>query len=193
MWLSLSQIPALVAAAPATLILSLTPNQQPTSRARLGICQEAVTFINASTGQSLFGYQWTFDGGTPASTPSANPSAITFAGGAGTYDITLMATTFAGCSDEVTKTLTINSNPVANFFFDAACVGVPFQFYSSSSVQNDSITGYNWQVNRGSSIGISPNPSAKKSTNYFSEPVCLAVNLTVTSSQGCVKYPKQEA
>ena len=67
-----------------------------------------ITFADASTG-GVTGYQWTFNGGSPASANTADPGTICYSG-AGTYDVELIVTNSAG-SDTMTTTITVNAGP----------------------------------------------------------------------------------
>lgn len=62
---------------------------------------EVIQFVDLSTGGTPTGWQWSFPGGTPATSTEQSPTVYYTAGG--TYDVTLRVTDAEG-SDEVTKT-----------------------------------------------------------------------------------------
>lgn len=63
---------------------------------------ESVDFTNASYGQNIVSYEWTFDGGTPATSTEENPQNITYAE-AGTFDVQLKITNADGDTSLVLK------------------------------------------------------------------------------------------
>jgi PKD repeat protein len=72
------------------------------------ICEDApVTFTNSSTGTSNT-YSWTFAGGSPSTSSSANPS-VTY-GAAGTYNVILTAANANG-TNTYNSTVTVNAAP----------------------------------------------------------------------------------
>lgn len=89
---------------------------------------QSVNFTNTTTG-AVSGYQWSFPGGTPATSFFINPT-VTYAS-SGVYPVTLTATNITG-SATITKNAYITVNvcgpPVANF------AGGPLQICSGQSV-----------------------------------------------------------
>jgi PKD repeat protein len=77
----------------------------------LSICEGAtVDFTDLSTNTPT-GWNWTFTGGSPASSTAQNPTGIVFAT-AGTYTISLTATNAFGSDDEIkTNYITVNAAP----------------------------------------------------------------------------------
>ena len=72
------------------------------------ICDgECVTFTDNSTGATA--WQWTFNGGTPASANTQGPHTVCFTG-PGTYNIELIASNSAG-ADTTTSTVEVFANP----------------------------------------------------------------------------------
>ena len=63
---------------------------------------ESVDFTNASYGQNIVSYEWTFDGGTPATSTEENPQNITYAE-TGTFDVQLKITNADGDTSLVLK------------------------------------------------------------------------------------------
>ncbi|HCQ30470.1 MAG TPA: hypothetical protein DIU39_09300 [Flavobacteriales bacterium] len=72
------------------------------------ICEgDSITFTDNSTGTNISAWNWTFNGGTPASANTQGPHTVTF-NTAGTYNITLQITDANG-TDDTTITITVNS------------------------------------------------------------------------------------
>lgn len=65
----------------------------------------------------------------------------------GFYQATLISTNSFGCSDTVTKTVTINTSASSNFGYTPPCVNTPVTF---SLGNNTNVTSYNWTLSDGS-------------------------------------------
>jgi len=76
-----------------------------TANATAVVLHGSVVFTNTSAGiaTSPCTYQWTFQGGTPASSTSKNPSAITY-NTSGTYNVTLKVTNAFNSTNTMVKT-----------------------------------------------------------------------------------------
>jgi gliding motility-associated-like protein len=142
----------------------------------------AVQFNNTSSigqGASISGYNWNFGDGTLNSNLT-NPS-HTFAQ-AGTYTITLVAISNEGCTDTISRSITVHSLPIANFIHQnvAGCGPLIVAFTDSSYVPNGSISTWFWNFGDGGSSTIqNPVHTYAQTGNY-------AVSLTVTSNNGCM-------
>lgn len=72
-----------------------------------------------STNQTITGYEWTFTGGSPASSTSLNPGSVSYSN-PGKYDVSLKVTTSQGCSYTKTKTQYINAGDTVNLKLSAS-------------------------------------------------------------------------
>jgi gliding motility-associated-like protein len=104
---------------------------------------------------------------------------------AGTYNVRLVATSFNGCADSATKTITVNANPTAVMGVDPGtnqiCINEVFDFTSNTSIAGSgTITNYDWTFGDGST-STSENPDAKS----YAFPGSYLVTLTITNSNGC--------
>ena len=63
---------------------------------------ESINFIDNTWGAYLVSWEWTFEGGEPASSNEQNPSGITYNEN-GTYDVTLTVTNSDGQTETITK------------------------------------------------------------------------------------------
>jgi PKD repeat protein len=91
------------------------------------------------------------------------------------------------CERSIHKTITINPLPVANFTHLQACL--PFQpvsFTNTSSVANSSTLTYQWNFGDPGS-GAQNTSSLQNPSHLYTTAGTYSVNLTVTSSDGCVK------
>ncbi len=144
-----------------------------------GVCENVTSFFyDASTvfNSTITSWNWTFDN---LGTDNLQNPQFTFPD-SGNYNVTLIVQSAQGCLDTVSKIITINPPPVANFSSSPASVmiGEDFQF---TDLSQTNITGWNWDF--GDSTGYSdlPNPVYNySSSGYFL--VCLSV----TDTFGCV-------
>lgn len=140
----------------------------------------SVHFTNTSTGQ-ITSWQWTFQGGTPASFNGQNPPAIQY-NSAGTFDVSLTVTNANG-SNTKTKPgyITAGYPPVANFAVDGnttIAVGSTLSFIHQAQGTIDS---YLWNFEGGfPSSSTSPNPE----NIFYNNPGLFDVSLTVTNVFG---------
>ena len=138
----------------------------------------ATVFTNTSTtnpsGQSIGSYQWDFGDG---STGTGASQSHTYAA-PGTYQVTLTVSTGNGhCTDQVTKTVTVEPNPTADFTATTVCQGEATQFTSTSTGQ--SINSYQWN------FGDGQNGMGQNTTHVYTTPGTHQVTLTVQTSGGC--------
>ncbi len=146
------------------------------------VCQlQANMFTNSSSisNGSISSYGWDFTSNGTIDNTTQNPSYTYSAGGS--FNCTLHATSINGCTDSITKPITVYFNPVANFNVASVCYGMPVQFNNTSTSQNGIITAYDWDF---TSNGTFDNVSENPSNNYASYGLFL-VTLQVQSSYGC--------
>lgn len=137
-----------------------------TGCASLVVQMENLSSSNATT------FQWTFPGGTPATSGQPNPSVLYNA--AGTYSITLRATNASG-SDTITRTnyITVEASPIANFTSVTNGSTVTF---TNTSIGN--VTSYLWNFGDGNtSTEINP-------VHIYADPGIYDVTLTATNDCG---------
>lgn len=125
---------------------------------------------------TITNYHWNFgDGTTTSSATSINPS-HTY-GTAGTYTVTLTATTNNGCVSSFSKELVIFPNPVADFTFGGnVCLGQSISFTNNSTISSGNVT-YSWDFDDGTATSSEINP-----THTFAAAGSYDVALTVTSN-----------
>ncbi|MEO9871554.1 PKD domain-containing protein [Ekhidna sp.] len=131
-------------------------------------------FTDQSTGV-IESYLWDF--GDLTNSTSENPVKQYLS--PGTYNVTLTIVSSNGCTNSMTKQAIVNELPVADFDATDVCVGEPTVF-TNKSIDNSSTSTFQWNFGDGAT-SIAQNP-----THTYSLPGNYAVDLTITSSEGCV-------
>jgi PKD repeat protein len=149
-----------------------------------------VQFTNISQpngGTPVTQWLWDFnDPGSGASNTSNIPNPVHTFSGSGTYNVTLTITSVDGCFNSITKAVSINTKPIAQFSSDTACAGSATQFMDSSVPNAPAISSWYWNFGdplsgtNDNSIQQNPMHIYSNSGNYF-------VTLEVTNSNGCGK------
>ncbi|GEM_PF-859982 len=117
---------------------------------------------------------WNFDDGFTDSIPSPSHLFDT----AGVFNVQLIVTTSNGCSDTITKPITVESSPETDFSVLNTCIGETVQFTNNTlfGISNS----YSWDFgDLNSSTAISP------SHNYPSVVADYTVQLIANASNGC--------
>ncbi|MCS3797591.1 gliding motility-associated-like protein [Chitinophagaceae bacterium OAS944] len=124
-------------------------------------------------------YAWTFGDGNS----STSESPTNFYASSGTYPVTLIASTTAGCNDTTSITVSTFANrPKAAFDVSetSVCVGKPFVFTDRSTLTgNAAAATFKWTFGDGTAgSGATPSKLYKKDGSY-------PVSMYVISSEGC--------
>jgi len=141
------------------------------------VCENnPVIFINKSSPDSL-NYKWKFGDGQI--TTSMSPMHLYNIGGISrTYNVTLVASAFYGCSDSVTMDVTINANPISDFNFT-----INQNKFDFKSIQSG-LTSYKWYFGNGDSSSTKDIIYTYPKSGNFS--VCLkTINASGCVSQTC--------
>jgi PKD repeat protein len=139
-----------------------------------------LTFIDAPG--VIVSYDWDMAG---IAVTDQNPTFVFIQ--SGQYDVTLTATSDAGCSDSFSAQASVNANPVADFSFNDACHLQPTNFADESTVASGSIQSWQWALGNGST-SIDQNPSLT-----YIDPGFYDVTLIVTAVGGCSDTLTQQA
>ena len=142
------------------------------------LCQHSnVAFQNLSTvsSGSIVSYAWNFGDGSISS--SQHPAHLFTA--PGNYMVSLQVTTAAGCTNSISRSITIHPMPAAAFNSTPVCIGNQTVFNSSSSVLTGSITNYAWD------FGDITYSNQQQPVHLYSYPGTYQALLTVTSNNGC--------
>ncbi|MDB5228485.1 MAG: hypothetical protein JWN78_2678 [Bacteroidota bacterium] len=144
-------------------------------------CQSSPTlFIDSSiaqgTGSVITNWKWTF--GDDSTQFITNPAhAYT---NLGNYHVGLKITTNQGCSDSISKTITVNKKPVPLFSNTIACAGNPTIFIDGSIANSTAVTHWTWDFSGLGTITDIQNPSFR-----FPSAGTYNVRLTATNSNSC--------
>ncbi len=147
--------------------------------ASISACPDSlVRFTNLSTVVSgtIASYSWDF--GDNSTSVLANPTHAYVA--AGTYQVKLRATTNSGCTDSLTRSVTVYPRPVANFTSNSpVCDEATVNFTNTSAIATGTLS-YAWAFgDGGTSTDINP-------THLYAADGTYNVTLTATSNNGCV-------
>lgn len=136
---------------------------------------DKITFVNNSSVLSgVLSYKWYFGDGD--SSDLTNPSHTYQM--AGTYDVTVIATTNYGFATQFDSTVTVYQIPQAEFLAQNACEGADVTFTDASLLPSGTPT-YTWDFGDGSASGSGPNPS-----HAYAVAGSYTVNMTVEVN-GC--------
>lgn len=158
-----------------TLLVNVNPLPAVNYTFSPGCEGSAMSFSNTSGGSNV--YTWDFkDGG---SSTNANPSHTYSAGG--TYFVKLTATSANGCTDSISKNVTVYPKPNVGFIsVDSTCGINPVSFTNNSGISSGSISAYSWNFGDSSPLnsGISPSHTYTIANSY-------TIRLVATSNSGC--------
>jgi PKD repeat protein len=161
-------------------IISITPGPL-TSFSFAGSCAyDNFQFSNATTGDNITGYQWSFGDGYASTV--ASPSHV-FAS-AGTYVVSLTASNASGCNTSMQQVVPVNYIPQLNFTNDLACSENSVTFYDQSSVTNANIMNHYWTLSNNS---INYNEQANGASPTFIPGAAGEYTMTLVgiSNYGC--------
>jgi len=136
-----------------------------------------VKFENISTVESgSLQYNWTFgDNKTSTAIHPKNLYSVDT-----TYNVTLISITDKGCSDTLSKGVTVYPNPIAKYSNTIVCDGNSTQFTNLSTIKGDTTASYLWDFTD------LTNSVQKNPVHQFLNNGSYNVKLTVTSRYGCV-------
>lgn len=123
---------------------------------------------------SIVSWFWTFGDG---STSTAQNPSHTYAA-SGNYDVTLTVVTDNGCSNTVSKEVTVYILPEANFVASPVCEDAPMNFVNASAIGYGTMT-YEWDF-AGQGTSTDKDPSFT-----FTGFGTFSVRLIATSNNGC--------
>ncbi|MES2285828.1 MAG: PKD domain-containing protein [Bacteroidota bacterium] len=157
----------------------------------IGICDDSIVqFNDASTivaPDILQSWTWNFGDGSPLLISQFVAGGHVY-GGIGSYNVQLTVVSDFGCSDSLSKSITINPNPVVNFTGSPAsgCEPLCISFSDSSSLAGGSNVHWTWDLGDGSPLSSSQNFEHCYTNDSVFAPNYFTITLTVTSDSGCV-------
>jgi gliding motility-associated-like protein len=163
--------------------LCITVQQFPKPTANFNVstpnCSLTATFTDSSYNGNIT--QWNWDFGDGNTSPLQSP-VHTYANG-GLYNVQLIITTQAGCSDTLVRQLTPGGVPVANFTQNMICLSGAFTDATITTQGN--IVSWQWDfgdpASAGNNTSVFQNPS-----HNFSAPGLYNIMLIATTDSGCV-------
>ena len=136
-------------------------------------------FNDTSTPGSAPIINWSWDFDEDGSPDSFDRNTTWHFPAPGTYNVTLTVTDENGCTDNITKSVTVYANPIANFTVDNVCFCTNVTFTDTSTDPDGYIVSRYWEFGDG-------NTSTEQNPEWhYAEPGTYVVNLTVTDNQGC--------
>ena len=148
--------------------------------------QEIACFDNHAFGFSAGGsfspnasFEWSFPGGTPATSTDQNPDGITYPD-IGEKTVTLTVSD-NGCVRSAENTVELHPNPIAAFnaFPEKGCAPLNVSF-ANESISESTNLKYEWDFGDGST-SLAPNP-----VHEFTQPGIYSISLALTNQDGCI-------
>lgn len=123
-------------------------------------------------------YNWDFTDGQSATGRTPAHEFVS----SGDFEVKMIATSLAGCSDSVTQTITVYPLPEVSFLVDPVCQRVEATFQPNVSISNGSLTSYMWDFGDGNN----QTTATSETIDYLYDTTGVyATKLVVTSDQGC--------
>ncbi len=149
------------------------------------VCEGAATpLTNSSIAQlndPITSWIWATPGANQTVSFVQNPSLVYNT--AGSYTVSLIITTAAGCKDSVSNTLVVHQKPTVIFTGGASgCAPVCAQFIDASISTDGAVTNWQWNF-----PGGTPATSTQQNPNVcYLVPGTYGATLSVTNSFGCI-------
>ncbi len=148
-----------------------------------GSCGNMSFTDNSTTSTSanpIVGWNWQFPGGNPSSSTSQNPSSVNFS--AGTYTVTLIITSSAGCVDTIKKIFTVTGLKSATNQTNVQC-GMNGSASVTVAGGNPSYT-YAWNPSGQTTSAVNNLAAGNYSVLVTDASGCSATNTLTISSLG---------
>jgi gliding motility-associated-like protein len=147
------------------------------------VCRDDSTvFTNNSTISSGSNSSWNWTFGDGGSSAAQHPKHLYIS--SGSYSVRLITFSSLGCSDTITKTVTVRNRPKAIFGASQVCKGSTTIFTDTSTFITAFNKGWSW------SFGDASTSSLQNPTHLYSASGTYSVRLIVTDNNGCVDSVK---
>ncbi|TAF63049.1 MAG: PKD domain-containing protein [Cytophagales bacterium] len=143
---------------------------------------ETTNFNNTSAGSESNVSSWLWDFGDGTTSTAKNPTKQYT--NTGVYSVKLTVNNVGGCTNTITKNITIRNYPNATFSKIGGCVNEGVRFINESA-NNTNIINRVWTFSDGSTFFASP-VTDLDTTKFFNSVGEYEVMLTVTNDAGCV-------
>lgn len=130
-------------------------------------------------GTRPYSYQWQLNG-VDISGATDDTLIVTSIHNPDTGNYTCVVTNPWGDSTSVNGSLSLYYKPVTDFAYTEACSGASILFSDSTTVQNDTVKSYSWNMDNGTSY------SAQNPIHTYNTPNTYAVRLITESGYGCL-------
>lgn len=156
-------------------------------------CLGSITSLSdgstAIPGDPITNWNWAMQGGNPATATGQN--AYTTYSATGSYSVSLIVTTQAGCKDTIDQPVIVHSPPLANFTGGGAGCGPLCNNYNDFSISSDStISSWVWSFPG----GIPASSNLQNPNNICYETAgTYGASLIITSYYGCKDTIKKPA
>lgn len=152
--------------------------------ASAGCLYDSLALVNTSSiSTGSLTHSWSFGDGNSATSTDAKYLYTA----AGSYQVTLTATSANGCKDLSSQNIFVNHQPNADFVVDTVCEGLDNTFTNASSITKGAIASYQWTFGDGfSSSNINPSHQYSNAGNF-------SVQLVAVSDSGCTDTVKAVA
>ncbi|PKR79477.1 hypothetical protein CW751_14925, partial [Brumimicrobium salinarum] len=111
---------------------------------------------SANTPNTIDSWSWDFGDGATSSVQNPRHTYLTH----GVFNATLTATSNNGCSESITKPVTVFELPTADFNFVNACDNEDVALESTSVPNQGTITDYFWDIDNNGNVDYTINPAA---------------------------------
>ncbi|NQV02479.1 MAG: PKD domain-containing protein, partial [Bacteroidia bacterium] len=136
-------------------------------------------------------WEWTFEGGTPATSTEQNPTGILY-DVAGTYSVALTVTKDGNTSTETKSDyIHVYNTPTADFEESLLCEDIPIDFSDLSNPNGGTITKWMWNFGDPNS-GIYDTSTMQNPTHIYITPGNYIVSLSVTNNGTCTDTHNKE-
>lgn len=129
---------------------------------------------NTSISSGTISHRWTFGDGKS----SASASPFNYYTSKGTYNVKLVTTSGNGCTDSLTKAVTVDNVIVPDFTHKNVCAGTRMDFTNTTNASCGNISSYQWQFGDGN-ISSQVDP-----THVYASSGTYDVRLIVTQKSG---------
>ncbi|HEX8517572.1 MAG TPA: PKD domain-containing protein [Bacteroidia bacterium] len=136
-----------------------------------------IAFSNTSVTISGTSPTWSWNFGDTATSTAFSPTHIYNSGG--TFNVTMIATTAAGCADTTVTPVTIDPTPVAGFTSNSMCYADSVRFINTSTISSGAISSWSWDFGDGNTSTL------QDPVHFYATSGMFNITLIAFSASGC--------
>src|SRR5690554_6395952 len=140
------------------------------------VCNTYATQFSDASSASAVGWAWDF--GDPANTTSQSADTAFVYPDEGTYTSVLTVSNIYGCTDQISKIVTVKHQPIADFTNPTVCAGSSISFTNTS--QGNNHISYRWD------FGDGTNSSNQDEIHDYTVGGTYPITLIVENNVGCI-------